>query len=313
MTQLLSTPDREEADFIVADIVSTFSKPFRSPVIGRPSDLGLKYEDITFPSLDGVPLEGWFIPCEGSDKLVICNHPLWFSRTGLPAHLEPWKSIGGAAGNDFEVNFLADYKILHDAGYSVLAYDLRNFGHSGAANGGIGSVGIFEARDVVGSLIYARTHPSLKNMKVGLFSRCMDCNATFFAMQKYPEYFKNVCCMIAPQPISMRMAMTRALKLVGLLDRIDEIEEKIFLVTSLRLDDMDPREPAKHNHVPTFMYQVHDDLLTVPSNVQEIFDNMPVKEKQLHWIRNTTRRWDGYLYFQREPQLMLSWLAKYMQ
>jgi len=48
-----------------------------------------------------------------------------------------------------EVNFIPDYRILHDAGYNVLAYDLRNFGLSGAANGGIASSGIFESRDVV--------------------------------------------------------------------------------------------------------------------------------------------------------------------
>jgi hypothetical protein len=48
-------------------------------------------------------------------------------------------------------SLIPDYKILHDAGYNVLAYDLRNFGHSGAANGGIASSGIFEARDVAGS------------------------------------------------------------------------------------------------------------------------------------------------------------------
>ena len=53
-----------------------------------------------------------------------------------------------SSGNGFEVNLVPDYKILHDAGYNVLAYDLRNFGLSGAANGGIASGGIFEARDV---------------------------------------------------------------------------------------------------------------------------------------------------------------------
>ena len=60
------------------------------------------------------------------------------------------------SGNGFEVNFVPDFKILHGAGYNVLAYDLRNHGLSAAANGGIGSSGIFEARDVVGSLQYAR-------------------------------------------------------------------------------------------------------------------------------------------------------------
>jgi len=53
-------------------------------------------------------------------------------------------------------------------------------------------------------------------------------------------------------------------------------------------------------------------VMTRPSDVQNIFDSMPVKEKQLHWIRNTTHRWDGYLYFQREPKLMLDWFNNYM-
>jgi hypothetical protein len=88
-----------------------------------------------------VPLEGWFIPAAGSDKLIIANHPMGFSRAGMPTHLEPWRSIWAPSGNDFEVNLVPDYKILHDAGYSVLAYDLRNFSLSGAANGGIASSG----------------------------------------------------------------------------------------------------------------------------------------------------------------------------
>jgi pimeloyl-ACP methyl ester carboxylesterase len=41
------------------------------------------------------------------------------------------------SGNGFEVNLVPDYKILHDAGYNVLAYDLRNHGLSSAANGGV--------------------------------------------------------------------------------------------------------------------------------------------------------------------------------
>jgi hypothetical protein len=92
-----------------------------APILHWPHDVGLDHEDVFFPSEDGVPLEGWFIPRAGSDKLVIANHPRWFNRAGLPSHLEPWKSLGGSAGNDFEVNFLPDYRILHDAGYNVLA------------------------------------------------------------------------------------------------------------------------------------------------------------------------------------------------
>jgi uncharacterized protein len=51
--------------------------------------------------LDGVPLEGWFIPAPGSNKTIIGNHPMGFSRASIPAYLEPWKSVCRPSGNDF--------------------------------------------------------------------------------------------------------------------------------------------------------------------------------------------------------------------
>jgi len=126
----------DQIDRVLNQMADSFSQQLRSPILHSPSEENLDYEDVTFLSLDDVPLEGWFIPAAGSNKLIIANHPMGFSRSGIPAHLEPWRSIWRSSGNDFEVNFVPDYKILHDTGYNVLAYDLRNFGLSGAANGG---------------------------------------------------------------------------------------------------------------------------------------------------------------------------------
>ena len=63
---------------------------------------------------------------------------------------------------------MPDYKILHDAGYNVLVYDFRNYGLSGAANGGVMSCGVLEARDVIGSLAYVRGRTDLRDMAIGL-------------------------------------------------------------------------------------------------------------------------------------------------
>ena len=35
-------------------------------------------------------------------------------------------------------------------------------------------------------------------------------------------------------------------------------------------------------------------------------------DKKLQWIGGTTTRWDGYLEFQRRPQPMLGWFARYI-
>ncbi len=61
----------------------------RAPIFHWPEEANLAYEEISFPSEDGTPLEGWFIPRKGSNKIIIANHPRWFNRAGIPSHLEP--------------------------------------------------------------------------------------------------------------------------------------------------------------------------------------------------------------------------------
>jgi hypothetical protein len=303
----------DQIDRILNQMADSFGQQLRSPIWHSPSEATLDYEDVTFPSLDGVPLEGWFIPASGSNKLIIANHPMGFSRSGIPAHLEPWRSIWSSSGNDFEVNFVPDYKILHDAGYNVLAYDLRNFGHSGAANGGIASSGIFEARDVLGSLKYVRSRDDTREMTIGLFSRCLGCSSTFRAMADDPAAFRDVRCLVGPQPVTMKIIVERRLALLGApADLINDLERRVLLRTGIGFARRAPTEWAKHVCVPTFLYQVHDDLLTRPNDVQTMFDNIPVSDKKLQWINGTSARWDGYLEFQRRPRPMMDWFEKHM-
>jgi hypothetical protein len=306
-------PSDEQINRILDATADSFERQLRSPILHSPSEQNLDYEDVTFPALDGVPLEAWFIPAEGSDKLIIVNHPMGFSRAGIPAHLEPWRSIWSSSGNAFEVNLVPDYKILHDAGYNVLAYDLRNFGHSGAANGGIASSGIFESRDVLGSLRYVRNRRDTRDMTIGLFSRCLGCSSTFCAMTKDRQAFDGVRCLVGPQPVTMKIIMTRRLALSGIpADRIQDLEQRLVLRTSIGFGPRAPQEWAKNVCVPTYLFQVHDDVLTDPSDVQTMFDNIPVADKKLHWIRGTSARWDGYLEFQRRPEPALEWFKKHM-
>ena len=96
----------DEVERILDGMADSFRQQLRSPILHDPSEEKLDYEDVTFPSLDGVPLEGWFIPAAGSNKIVIANHPMGFSRSGIPADREPWKSVWRASGNDFEVNLV---------------------------------------------------------------------------------------------------------------------------------------------------------------------------------------------------------------
>jgi pimeloyl-ACP methyl ester carboxylesterase len=307
------TVTEQQTEQVIASIADTLGNVPRSPVLHTPADAGLHYEDVVFPSLDGTPLEGWFVPAEGADRLVVVNHPMTFTRSGLPTHLEPWRTIWGASGNDIEVNFVPDIALLHEAGFHVLAYDLRNHGLSGAANGGVASSGIFEARDVVGSLRYVASRPDLRDMPIGLFSRCLGCNATLYAMSRWPEAFGAVRCLVGPQPVTEEVILGRSLAVAGVpLDRLGDLEERLRLRTSIGFAPRVPAVWARDVRVPTFLYQVRDDLLTTPEDTQAIFDAIPVRDKALHWIEDTTRRWDGYLEFQRRPEPMLAWFGRWV-
>ena len=182
--------------------MASIVKPLRSVLHKTPDDYEMTgWQDIYFPSDDGTPLEGWYIPVKGgeSDKLILFNHPLPMSCAGFQGHFgEP-----GSSFDAVEIDFVIQMKHLTDAGYNVLAYDLRNHGTSSAANGGICGIGRYEWRDCVGVKKYVDSHPTLSKMKLGLYSQCTGGNAQFEAIYRHPELFDDVVCMCCPMVVSM--------------------------------------------------------------------------------------------------------------
>jgi pimeloyl-ACP methyl ester carboxylesterase len=284
----------------------------RSPVLRTPADEGLEYQDLTYPSSDGVPLEAWFIPRADSGKLVVSMHAFGFNRYGFPAHIEPFRSAFGP-GNDTEVDFIRDYKILHDAGYNVLAFDFRNHGRSADANGGLSLANVFEARDVIGTMKYIRSRADLSAMEVGLFARCMGANATFRAVHTEPDVFADVRCLVAPLLLSPRAFLETSLQNAGLGGYADEVDHRYHLLTGGRLSDGRTSAWAPAVTMPTLTYGVHDDALTRPSDLEEAYAAIGAADKDMFWINDTPRRWDGYKWFQRHPDRILDWFATYLK
>ena len=102
-------------------------------------------------------------------------------------------------------------------------------------------------------------------MRLGLFSRCLGCSSTFCAMTKDRRAFDGVRCLVGPQPVTMRIIMAPRLALSGIpADRIQDFEQRLILRTSIGFRPRVPQEWAKHVCVPTFLFQVHADVLTDP-------------------------------------------------
>lgn len=309
MSQFQPSPEQIAALKAIAEINT---KPSRAPVLETPNDYGMDYEDVFFPSKDGVPLEGWLIPAKNSNKLIICNHPATMSRSGYPGNLAPWSQF-----NPTKVNFHLAYKALHNAGYNVLAYDMRNHGNSGQGNGGVSGVGQFEWRDVIGAFDFVNQHPQLKSMRIGLLNPCMGGNSAIVAMTKMPEYFAKVKAFVCPQPTCMGISVPKIIAEYGFdqPEYMALLDEEQVKLGGFKNSDMDIHSYVKNVKVPTYIVQVKDDVWSQPEkDVQVTYDllELPIQDKKLFWIEGTTQRFDGYNYLGENPESMIEWFDKYL-
>lgn len=301
------TPSAEQMAMIQG-IAQGMKSPQRAPILKTPADYGLDFEDVFFPSFDGVALEAWYIPAANSDKLIICNHPLTMNRYGFPGHMEPWSQFA-----DIHVEFINIYKALNKAGYNVLTYDMRNHGRSADGNGGIVGTGLLEWRDVVGAMQYVQSHAQLKDMTVGLYNPCAGGNAAMVAITKQPEFFTDVKAFVCAQPCSMACSRQTVMDMMGIGDFMDEVDMEQIKLGSFANHEMSPHPYAPNVHMPTFVIQVREDIWTKPSDVQTTFDLLPNKGKKLFWVEGTTKRFDGYNYFGKNPEQMVEYFDRFMK
>jgi fermentation-respiration switch protein FrsA (DUF1100 family) len=105
----------------------------RQSLSGRanPADWGLSSEEVSFKSMDGLTLRGWWIPAEGSQKAVISLH-----------------GHGGSMDPD-----LHNAPPLHEAGFNLLMFDFRAHGRS---EGNISTIGYLERMDLIGAVDFLR-------------------------------------------------------------------------------------------------------------------------------------------------------------
>ncbi len=117
----------------------------------RPSDYGLKYEDVTFAPPDrSIALRAWWLPTPEARAAIVIVHG------GGPDNRSVPYSRGLALARD-----------LAARGYALLMIDLRNYGESDATPEGI-TYGDLESNDVIGAVEYvARRAPTLPVAALG--------------------------------------------------------------------------------------------------------------------------------------------------
>jgi pimeloyl-ACP methyl ester carboxylesterase len=279
----------------------------RQPVPKTPRDYGLDFEAVAFRSEDGVDLKGWLIPGRAK-KLVIITHVLGLTKYGSVASYRSLSKL-----YDKEIEFIKTARHLHDSGYWVLMFDLRNHGESGRSpNRGMASGGLDEHRDVVAALSFVNGRQDLRELPTGFVSFCGGASSTIIAMSKRPEVFGNVKCLMAVQPSSMLVFMRTYLGwlsaplLAWLL--LLAVKQFIRLRGARPLEKMSAKEYAKDIKVPTLFVQAIHDPWTELTDILSMYEATP-GAKEFFWIERTSHRFESYSYFQDKPEKMLEWLA----
>ena len=229
----------------------------------------------------------------------------------FPGHLgEPWSMYDAV-----EIDFVIQQKHLTDAGYNVLAYDIRNHGTSSAANGGVSGIGQWEWLDCVGVKKYVDSHPALSRMKVGLYSQCMGGNSQYEAISRRRDLFENVLCMCSPMVVSMSAIYSAMSEIQGGSPYQELIDLELLKMGAFLAHEMTPHKAAPRVQMPVLMVQVFKDAWTRnPEDAQQTCDLLGSQEKELVWIEGTTKRFkDGDNDFGRHPEKVLAFFDKHLK
>lgn len=279
----------------------------RQSLTRTPSDYGMGYEDVEFRSTDGLRLKGWFIPASGQSRgVIVVTHPFPFNRHGFVA-----KGQGFPPISHTDVDLLKTMEALNGAGYSVLVFDFRNHGESESGKTGIG---LTEYQDVLGALRYLRERPDTTGAPVGFVSFCMGANSTIVALASGAGEAKDVRFLVAVQPVSARVFISRFLRtqytllslpLVGIVDFWLRVQG------GHRLSDMSPVGYAKKVAVPTLHIQARLDRWTTREDTEQIFAGF-AGEKQMLWLEDIEDRFAAYNHVGEHPEKVLEFVERHM-
>jgi pimeloyl-ACP methyl ester carboxylesterase len=241
----------------------------------------------------------------GKDKVIVQSHfGIQCSRSGYTP-----KSKGLVKLWKTDIPFLNQAKYLVDAGYSVLMYDFRNHGNSGAGTREWVAGGQEEYKDVIAAVDFITHHPDYKESKIGLLSISMGAVSAAYAygIENGLQEYTNIKALIAVQPI-------------GYADFLHAMGVPGFLVSrankiNLKRGGLDFYAACLPNvesiNVPTMLVQNKNDPWTSFDYVKNFYDELNA-EKEMLWPELAKKHATAYDWIGHNPKEIPRWFGKYM-
>ncbi len=280
--------------------------PPRAKQWQTPSDEGWEYENVDFETSDGVPLSSWFIPASGNDPrpAIVIVHGWTWNRLGT----DPGDLLTRVTASA-QVELLKPARALHDAGYHLLMFDLRNHGRSGSSP--VVTFGHDEAHDVLGAVSYLKGRDVVDANRIGVLGYSMGANALMFACART----KDIKAGIAVQPVRpFAFANRLANGLLGPLSglALNVARRMYYNAGGPLFETTDPAIVADLVSPTAIMYvQGEGDPWGDVPNVRRFYE-MGQEPKAIK-IVPSSQRFGGYLYLGEHPEVMLEFFEKHLR
>jgi pimeloyl-ACP methyl ester carboxylesterase len=279
--------------------------PPRAKQRRTPEDEGWTYENVYFESRDGVPISSWFIPAhsDGQRPVVVIVHGWTWNRLGNLEN-DLLSRITGSA----PVELLKPIRILHEAGYHVFSFDLRNHGRSGSSP--VVTFGLDEANDLLGAVDYLKGREDVDTERIGVLGYSMGANAVMFACAK-TEDIKAAIAVQPVRPISFGRRLSEAL--LGPLGGIAlSVARRAYYRAGGPLWEIaDPAIVSDLISPTAILYVQGDgDPWGDVTNVRRFYDLG--KEPKMLEIVPSLNRYGGYLYLSEHPEVMLGFFEEHL-
>ena len=147
-----------------------------------PARYGLDYEDVSFKTIDGLTLRGWFIPVASADNEAATARATVLVGHGYPAD---------------KANVLSHALFLHSR-FNILLFDFRYFGES---EGWYTTAGLLETRDVDAAVSYLERRADVDQARIGAMGFSMSAAAFLLARHS------NLRAIVADSPYATLEAL----------------------------------------------------------------------------------------------------------
>lgn len=272
-----------------------------------PGELGMPYDNVQFPALDGIRLNGWFIPALAGSKRK--------GATVIMLHGWPWNRLGTTSDDRLSrltgsepVELLRLAHALHQDGFHVLMFDWRNHGESASAPPV--TFGVEESQDLLGAMAFVKSRPEVDPARLAAIGFSTGANIVLYTLPQT----KELQAVIAVQPTSVGVFARRyGRDILGPLSiPVLPLAELLYKLKGGRpFDEIRPVTAVSHaGNVPVLYIQGNGDPWGSAADVAQMAAATPNVSGPLY--AETTNRFDGYQYLINNPKIATAFFEQHL-